>query len=170
MNKEHDGILLPFKLIMVLGGLILGLLVARIFLLPCRAENHSMEPAVKTGSCLLILKTATPRVGDVVLIDHPKDPGKTLLLRVTAADEARVEMRNKIFYINGRKFTPPWKRISRDERILPLHFTTRDIMPPLRLRRGEYFLTADNADRGYDSRYFGPVHKDAIIGKVIYIY
>lgn len=40
----------------------------------------------------------------------------------------------------------------------------------MRLRRGEYFLTADNADRGYDSRYFGPVHEDSIIGKVIYIH
>ncbi len=170
IHNENQGMLFPLKLIFLAAGILAGLLTARVFLLPCQAPDASMEPAVPAQSYLLVQKRATPAVGDIVLIEAPGDDGRVLLLRVAAADEARVEMRSRILYVNGTKFTPPWKQIARDQRVFPLHFTKRDIMPPVRLQREEYFLTADNTDRGYDSRYFGPVHKDKIIGKVIYIH
>jgi len=38
------------------------------------------------------------------------------------------------------------------------------------LGHNEYFLLGDNTANSKDSRYFGPVHKDSIIGRVVKIY
>lgn len=106
MNDDRGGAILPLKLLFITAGLLIGFLVSRIFLVPYQIPDNAMEPAVPGGSYVLLLKTTPPGIGDIVLIEHPEDPDDTLLLRVTAADEARIEMRNKVLYVNERKFTP----------------------------------------------------------------
>jgi signal peptidase I len=42
-------------------------------------------------------------------------------------------------------------------------------VPPIRLGPGEYFLMGDNRDNSLDSRAFGPVSRESIVGKTIVV-
>lgn len=67
-------------------------------LLPIRrfsVEGESMNPGHRQGERLLIspilLKFSPPKEGDVVVIQHPKEPGKQILKRVIGIPGDRVE-------------------------------------------------------------------------------
>ena len=42
--------------------------------------------------------------------------------------------------------------------------------PVMTLKEDEYFVLGDNRGNSYDSRFFGPIKKDEIIGKLSLIY
>jgi signal peptidase I len=106
--------------------------------------------------------------GDIVLMDSPVEPDRVLVKRVISGEGDTVEVRNKVLYINNKKFDMPWKNRSIDKRIFPMNFTYRDNMPVIKLSRNQYFVLSDNLDHGYDSRNLGPISADSIIGKMIY--
>ncbi len=41
-------------------------------------------------------------------------------------------------------------------------------MPAVKLEADEYFLLGDNLDYSFDSRTFGPVSRECIIGRIIF--
>ena len=172
MTSQHNSEKTPIlgKIIILVGGLCFGFLVGRIFFVPFKASGHSMAPSVKAGDTMIILKHTTPEPGDIALIRHPSDDGKVLLRRVIAGGGTTVEVRNKILYLNDKKFSFPWKIQNRDRRNFPMHFTERDNMAAQKIAPHHYFLLGDNLDQGFDSRTFGTVHEDAVIGTLLYLF
>lgn len=167
-KNDRAGSPLPVRIIMGATGLILGFLLTRAFLTSFTVSDNSMTPAFADGDRILILKTSSPAPGDIVLFRSPSEPDRVLLKRVIAAEGDVIEVRNKVFYRNNQKMKFPWKTISSDERVFPMNFTYRDNVPAMKVGRKQYFVLGDNLDYSYDSRSFGLITGDGIIGRFLY--
>ncbi len=167
-TDEKSGLTLISKIAIGLAGIVIGLAITRFFFIPYIVSENSMEPNLKTGTKIVILKHFSPKRGDIILFYSPNDPDKTLLKRIICSEDDMIEIKNKIIYINNKKASFKWKTESKDRAIFPLTFSTRDNLPAIKVKRKEYFVMADHFDRGYDSRTFGVIKKDLIIGKLFY--
>ena len=131
-------------------------------------KTDSMNPALKAGDKIVINRMSKIRKGDIIAYDSPAEEGKILLSRILASEYETVEIRNKIVFINDKSIETDYKVLRDDTAAFPMKFCFRDNMPPVKLARNEFFVLGDNFDRSFDSRNFGKITKNAIIGKVIY--
>lgn len=77
-------------------------------------EGSSMEPGLVCGDRLLVVRTRSPRVGDIVALADPRRPSRLLIKRVVGrrADEFVVEGDNPQASTDSRLFGPvPWAAI-----------------------------------------------------------
>ncbi len=156
------------KAILMTAGLLAGFIIGRIFITPYTVQNESMLPGLAPGDTVFILKTSTPKRGDIILFQSPVQNSRVMLKRVTAVENETIEIRNQVIYINNKLFAPPWKTKKSKGRILPMTFTGRDSIPTVKIGNDELFVMGDNQGKSYDSREFGPVKRNLVIGTVLY--
>jgi len=116
-----------------------------------------------------ILSFYAPKHGDIIVFVFPEDPTKDFIKRVVGLPGDTVEVRRKTVYVNGTPLVEPYTRFA-DGRDPEHSIRPRDDMPPLRVPDGKVFVMGDNRDRSYDSRFWGFVDMDAVIGKALFIY
>ncbi len=130
-----------------------------------------------------------PERGDIVVFFSPADE-KRLVKRVIGVPGDKIEMKDGQIYINGEEQL--YEPID-DEQVVQfennlkrkysfvnetLGCTTHLMMiskerssvrsfGPVHLKENQYFMMGDNRDRSYDSRYFGFVDRDRIVGRVL---
>jgi signal peptidase I len=168
--QTKSGLGIIIKIISAVAGIFVGFLVCRTIIVPFGVPDNAMKPALKKGDTVIFLKHATPKRGDIVLIESPVEPGRVLIKRIVAVEGATVEIRDKVFFINNDRFEIPWKTTSTDARSFPMNFSFRDNMPAVKINRNEYFVLSDNLDTGFDSRTLGVIRDDQVIGRMIYRY
>jgi signal peptidase I len=167
-EKPGSGILI--KLLSAAGGIIAGFFICRMIFMPFRVTDSSMEPNLKNGDLVIILKHSAPKRGDIVLIESPVEPGRVFIKRIVGAEGDTVEIRDRVFRFNNERFTFPWKTKSADRRVFPMNFTYRDNMPAVKIVRNHFFVLSDSLDGGFDSRALGAIPGDLVIGRMIYKY
>lgn len=124
-----------------------------------------------------------PKPGDVIIFKFPQDPGVDYIKRCVATENQTVEIRNKKLFVNGKFFTPDSLNpnlkfedpfiIEYDkgyESVYPPGAGSRDNYGPVTVPPGHVFVLGDNRDRSFDSRKWGFVPQDLIIGKAMLIY
>jgi len=128
--------------------------------------SEDMEPRVDAGDLLVFYRLdKTPGFQDVVVFekDAEGNGAKTLFVgRVMAAPGDTVDINeNNRLVVNGNVIAESASYYSatfrRGERV----------SYPLTLAEGEYFILSDNRNQGTDSRYFGPVSEEELLGTVI---
>ena len=112
---------------------------------------------------------STPRRGDIIVFVFPEDPGKDFIKRVIAVPGDTVKIRDKVVFLNGEPLDETYVRYA-DGSTVDGFVRSRDNMPKVTVPPGKYFVMGDNRDRSYDSRFWGFVDEDAIIGKALFIY
>ena len=157
-----------YKIVMLSAGLLLGLILARLFFFIMKVETESMNPNLKTGERIIVNRFVSAGKGDIVAVESPADEGRIILSRIIASEFETVEIRNRIVYINDTAAQFSWNIKKEDSAIYPMKFTYRDNMPPVKLGKDEYFLLGDNFDSSYDSRTIGAVPEELIEGRIIY--
>jgi signal peptidase I len=143
----------------------------RYFICPTAA----MEPTIKVGqrirmSPLDASGRESIRHGDILVFRSPRDSSVLLAKRVIAMGGDRVEIRDKELFLNDRRMHEPYvihidANVSRDTRLHPTSLA-RDQMAPREIPKGYLFVLGDNRDNSLDSRYWGDVPLDAVLGRV----
>lgn len=123
-----------------------------------------------------------PRHGDIVTLSSPAD-GSRLLKRVVGLPGDRVELRDGRLWLNGAEqayevgdtvFEPIGVAAERGVEQLGEHRHALQSLPAIAARRdglwqvpeGHVFVMGDNRDNSLDSRFFGPVPTERLIGRV----
>ncbi len=128
------------------------------------------------------------RRGDIVVFHYPVTPAQHFVKRVIGVPGDRVRLVNKQVFVNGTPLKEAYAHFSR-----PANDVFRDDFPQLDVAPGEtpewwltlrklvedgqlivpegyYFVMGDNRDDSYDSRYWGFVPRENIIGRPLLIY
>jgi signal peptidase I len=131
-------------------------------------EGPSMQPNFHTGQVLMISRVnylfANPARGEVAVFNPPNEPPDEppYIKRVIGLPGETVEIRNTEVFINGQQLYEPYI----NEPCLPS--SCRDNV--WQLGPNEYFFMGDNRNHSQDSRSFGPVAREAIIGETVIRY
>jgi len=110
-----------------------------------------------------VLPIREPKRGDVVIFKYPPDPSQDFIKRLVGMPGDVIEIRDKKVYVNGELYKEP-KEIHTDPNILPASAGPRDQFGPVTVPEGSYFMMGDNRDESYDSRFWGFVKKEDILG------
>lgn len=166
INKNKADTPMLLKALFVLSGIIAGTVIMHFVLIIMPVKSSSMEPALKGDDYILINRFSNAKKGDIVAYKSPVEEGRMLISRIAGMEYDSVELRERMVYINNEPFIMASSYM--DASIFPMKFSYRDNMPPVKLKRGEFFMLNDNFNSSFDSRSFGPVNIKNIAGKVVY--
>ena len=123
-----------------------------------RIPTDSMTPTISPGDHLLLDKrdVAGPAVGDVVVVHDPLGDG-LIVKRVVAVGGDTIGFEDGILVRNGRPVDEPYTTDFLDG-----VYYGPDVVPP-----GQLYLLGDNRFDSEDSRNFGPVPADTVVGRVV---
>jgi len=147
-------------------------LVIYIFLFrPFQVSGDSMYPTFKNGEYILTnliaLKTNGIQRGNVIVFIAPPDHEKDFIKRVIGLPGDIVELKGGFVYLNGKKLNES-AYLSSDVRTYGGAFLKDN--QPYTVPPGNYIVFGDNRPFSSDSREWGLVSQQAIIGKSMFVY
>jgi signal peptidase I len=124
-----------------------------------------------------------PKPYDVIIFQYPKGPEIDYIKRCIAGGGQELEIKDKVVTVDGTPFPKPPKMKFKDPQIFQRNqgrflgysntfrnLGTRDNYGPLIIPENTYWAMGDNRDDSSDSRFWGPVPQDNIVGKGLIIY
>ncbi len=186
---EKKGRWITELIVIVMIVLLIRTFVAQAYNIP----SGSMKPTLLVGDFILVNKLvyrfSEPQRGDIVVFKYPIDPKIDFIKRIVALPGEEVEVRNNQVFINGKPL--PLIEVGRGEEngvrtviyeeVLPegikhkvqfyedFPFSKRDFGPVV-VPPNHYFVMGDNRDNSEDSRYWGFLPRENIVGKAFVIY
>lgn len=153
-----------FELLKTLVLVIVLVLTIRAFVVEAYVINgRSMEPTFHDSERLLISKFA-PRFeslnrGDIVIFEHPDEPGKRLIKRVLGFPGEFVRIERGILFVNGQRVDEPYLESDAGG-----DFDTKEVPD------GHFFVLGDNRGISNDSRRIGFIPQDRVLGKALLLF
>jgi len=142
----------------VLPAIVIAVLINLFLAQATRVYGSSMEPNLHTDQRLVVEKVSyrlhSPRRGDVVVIRMPERGPELLIKRVIALTGETLEIRNGVVYINEQPIEEEY-----------LVRKTTGTYGPTTIPDGHVFVMGDNRGASNDSRIFGPVPLDRVVGR-----
>lgn len=169
----------------ILVAIVLALFIRTFVVQAFKIPSGSMLPTLQIGDHLLVNKfiygikvpftgnilipITDPERGDVVVFRYPKDPSIDYIKRVVGIPGDRIEIKDKVIYLNGEKMEDPHGYVS-ESPIYAKGENPRDNLGPISVPEDKIFVMGDNRDNSYDSRFWGFVDKTAILGNAFILY
>ena len=171
-----------------LEPIVLAILIAlfvRTFIVQAfKIPSGSMEPTLLVGDYLLVNKfiygikipftqtkvfqLVNPRRGDIIVFPYPVDPSKDFIKRVIGTGGEKVEIIQGEIYINDRRISDPWGHF---EKIGPADILQRiENLGPVIVPEGSLFVMGDNRNNSEDSRFWGFLRVNTVVGKAFILY
>ena len=111
-----------------------------------------------------------PQAGDIVIFRSPVDEDRDLIKRCVAVGGQKVQIVNKVLYVDDQPFQDPPLAKYTDPNHYPAEINPRDHFGPYVVPENHFFMMGDNRDNSADSRYWRAVPRDLIKGKAMNIY
>lgn len=136
--------------------IVLVVVLIRTFIItPVRVDGESMKNTLKNGDILLLYKLGSINRLDIIVLDEEKDNEK-IIKRVIGLPGETVAIKKGKIYINDKVIDDEYA-----------YGETSDY-DKVTLEDDEYFILGDNRLISKDSRYFGPIKKSEIKGKIVF--
>lgn len=156
---------------------------------PFVVPSGGMENTMLVGDSLYVRLTGasfSPSRGDIVVFRYPPNPQQVFAKRIVGVPGDRVRLANKTLIVNGAAQNEPYaihgtsyldpfrdnfpaqpnvQLVADWATDLAAHTSGGDVVVP----PGKYFVLGDNRDDSLDSRYWGFVPRDAILGTPSFI-
>jgi signal peptidase I len=149
----------------LVAALVISAFIIIFLYQPVRVEGTSMLPMLEDQDRLFINKIAYRmgdiHIGDVVVFQYPRDHSKSYIKRVIALPGDRLRIDRGDVYVNGVRLPEPY---------VPNRFSDDRSQPEMVLPQHEYFVMGDHRSISSDSREFGPVERNLIYGKAVFVY
>jgi signal peptidase I len=167
---------------LLLTALVIAVVIKTFLLQPFWIPSESMLPTIEVNDRVMVNKLAyrlgEPQRGDVVVFRDPRVEeteesipeavirsvleavgirtrgDEDLIKRVVGLPGETIEVRGNHVMVNGSALDEPY---------LPEVFMPDE--PPITVGEDEVFVMGDNRDASFDSRRFGPIHLDDLVGE-----
>ena len=165
----------------IIVAFVVAMIIRAFVLQPFSIPSGSMLNTLLIGECVMvnkfiygikipftndyIVEMGNPKRGDVVVFEFPRNPSDDYIKRIVGVPGDTLTMRDKVLYVNGVKVSEPYAIYSRPGVVLP-----QDNFGPVTIPAGEYFMMGDNRDDSSDSREWGTVKRNALVGKAWRLY
>lgn len=148
---------------------LLSLLIITFVVQAFYIPSGSMEPTLQVDDRILVSKFSYRlgdiRRGDVVVFHYPLNPGKDFVKRVVARAGETVELRDGVVLINDRPIMELYPTaLAGGDRACTNNYG------PQKIPQGQLFVLGDNRCNSEDSRFFGFVPVENVVGKALFIY
>jgi signal peptidase I len=184
-NKKRRGLIIAVVVIsstialIFVAAVILRVFVFDVFYTPSTA----MAPALKLGDRIVVNelsdRSGGAHIGDIVVFATPANEhcGGTkatdLVKRVVGLPGESISLSRgskKYLLIDGRRLNEPWLSPSENGSTYPgPSGTPYGLTKPYVIPPNTYYVLGDNRTDSCDSRYWGPVPKSTVVGKVVAI-
>lgn len=128
-----------------------------------RTNGESMEPNFHNNEYVLVNKAAyllqQPQRGDVIVFRYPLDPNEDFIKRIIGLPGNTVQTTPDSVRVDGVVLNEPFISI-------PSNIANET----WKLAPNQFFVMGDNRDNSLDSRFWGPLDKSYIVGKVVLSY
>jgi len=146
-------------------AVVLTVLVKSFILQAYSIPSPSMVPTLEVDDRVVVLRLNTdPARGDIVVFDRPANDPKTspddpdvLIKRVIGLPGDVVESRDGKVFVNDKQLI---------EDYLPSGTETQ-ITAPITVPDAQLLVLGDNRTKSFDSRYFGTIDKNLVVGRAI---
>jgi signal peptidase I len=165
-------ILLDFFEVLVISSLVFAIVYVFIGQL-MEVSGNSMYPTYLDKERIIAekvsLKYKEIKRGEVVIFQHPTIKERHLLIkRVIALPGETFRISNGFVYINGVKLNEPYLQKDKPTNEIANGVILENV--DYTLDSDSYILLGDNRTQSTDSRYFGGIHKENIIGRAFFVY
>lgn len=156
----------------VILAIVLVVFLRGFLLIPIQVNGNSMKNLLHQGDSLVMDKFSKIKRFDVVVFTS--SDGSTLVKRVIGLPGEKIEVKQDELWINGKKVAEPFleaeKKKDQSEIPFTANFSLTDLTGKETLGPDMYFVMGDNRRMSKDSRAFGPISKEEIIGKARFVF
>jgi signal peptidase I len=150
--------------VVIAAAFLLALLIQLFVLKPFIIPSESMEPTLVLGDRVLVNRMIyhfrAPERGDIVVFDPPIESDEPFIKRVVAVAGDTVAVHEGKLWVNGEAQVEPY---------LADQYIAGEF-PETKIKSGYIWAMGDNRNNSGDSRKFGPVRLESIIGEAFAIY
>ncbi len=134
---------------------------------PFHIPTESMVPTLMVKDRLLVNKFVyrftEPERGDIALFENQQGGGDPLIKRVIGLPGDELELRDGKVYVDGSPLEEPYLKRDTCKPGLPKTCS----FGPVTVPKDHYFMMGDNRTNSFDSRFFGPVPEDDVLGEAL---
>jgi len=181
--KQHTKLVIREWVESIVIALVLALFIRAFFIQAFKIPSGSMRPTLQEGDKIMVNKLLfgpkvpftnyrlpalrQPKRGDIIVFVYPEDRKKDFIKRLVASEAEKIEISNGNVLING-------KAVKDSPQMRNVYYYNRGGYgqegKAVKVPEGNYFVLGDNSSSSRDSRYWGFVPEENIIGRAMFIW